>query len=151
MHIARYYRGVFSKGSIINVGRECNWSRWNKCKNVANSFKVYNKSLTHIFNLSIRCEHYAKEWKYALFKPIHKGGDKCNTTNYRPISILPIISKTLERWVHSVVYSYLDESNLIPCCQSGFRPQHSTETTLHDLTNTCYQAMESGEMTGTVL
>ena len=50
----------------------------------------------------------------------------------------------------SIVYSYLDECNLIPCCQSGFRPQHSTETTLHDLTNTCYQAMERGEMTGTV-
>ena len=112
--------------------------------------RYITKSLTHIFNLSIRCEHYPKEWKYALVTPIHKGGDKCNTTNYRPISILPIISKILERWVHSVVYSYLDECNLIPCCQSGFRPQHSTETTLHDLTNTCYQVMERGEMTGTV-
>ena len=112
--------------------------------------RYITKSLTHIFNLSIRCEHYPKEWKYALVTPIHKGGDKCNTTNYRPISILPIISKILERWVHSVVYSYLDECNLIPCCQSGFRSQHSTETTLHDLTNTCYQAMERGEMTGTV-
>ena len=108
------------------------------------------KSLTHVFNLSIRGEHYPKDWKYALVTPIHKGGDKCNTTNYRPISILPIISKILERWVHSVVYSYLDECNLIPCCHSGFRPLHSTETTLHDLTNTCYQAMERGEMTGTV-
>ena len=39
-----------------------------------------------------------------MFKPINKGGDKCNTTNYRPISILPISSKILERWVHSVVY-----------------------------------------------
>ncbi len=65
------------------------------------------------------------------------------------MSTLPIISKILERWVHSVV-SYLDEFNLIPCCQWGFRPLHSTETTLHDLTNTCYQAMEHGEMTGTV-
>ena len=114
------------------------------------SSRYITQSLTHIFNLSIRCEHYPKDWKYALVTPIHKGGDKWNTTNYRPISILPIISKILERWVHSVVYSYLDECNLIPCCQSGFRPLHSTETTLHDLTNTCYQAMERGEMTGTV-
>ena len=65
------------------------------------------KSLTHIFSLSIRCEHYPKEWKYALVTPIHKGGDKCNTTNYRPISILPIISKILDRWVNSVVTSLL--------------------------------------------
>ena len=102
------------------------------------------KYLTHILNISMMCEHYPKYWKYALVTPIHKGGDKCNTTNYRPISILPIISKILERWVHSVVYAYLDECNLIPCCQSGIRPQHSTETTLHDLMNTCYQAMERG-------
>ena len=108
------------------------------------------RSLTYILNLSIRCGQYPSEWKHALVSPIHKGGDKCNTTNFRPISILPIISKILERWVHSVVYSYLDESNLIPSCQSGFRPLHSTETTLHDITNKCLQAMEHGKMTGTV-
>ena len=128
MHTARYYRGVCSTTNSINVGREDNWYGWKKCKNVANSIKVYN----NIFNphLSIRCEHYQKDWKYALVTPIHKGGDKCNTTNYHPISKLPIISKILERWVHSVVYSYLDECDQIPGCQSGFRPVHSTETTL---------------------
>ena len=93
------------------------------------------RSLTHIFNLSIRCNQYPKDWKRALVTPIHKGGDKCNTGNYRPISILPIISKILERWVHSAIYSYLDESNLIPSCQSGFRPLHSTVSTLHDKLN----------------
>ena len=66
--------------------------------------RYITKSFTHIFNLSVRCEQYPKEWKYALVKPIHTGGDKCNTTNYRPISILPIISRILEQWVHSVVY-----------------------------------------------
>ena len=105
------------------------------------------KSLTHIFSISIRCEQYPKYKKYAFVTPIHIGGDKCNTTNYRPISILPIISKILERWAHSLIYSYLDECNLIPCGQSGFRPLHSTETTLHDLSNTCHQARERGEMT----
>ena len=38
--------------------------------------RYITKSLTHIFNLSIRCEHYPKEWKYTLVTPIHKGGDK---------------------------------------------------------------------------
>ena len=40
--------------------------------------------------------------------------------------------------------------DLIPSCQSGFRPLHSTEYTLHDLTNKCFQAMEHGEVTGSV-
>ena len=60
-------------------------------KNLQISSRHITKSLTHIFNFSIRCEHYPKDRKYALVTPIHKGGDTCNTTNYRPISILPII------------------------------------------------------------
>ena len=106
---------------------------------------IITKCLTHIFNFSIRCERYPKDWKHALVTPIHKGGDKCSTSNYRPISILPIVSKILERWVHSAVYTYLKENNLIPSCQSEFRPLHSTESTLHDLINKCFQAIWSME------
>ena len=108
MHIARYYRGVCSKGNIINVGLEYNWSGRNKCKNVANSFEVYKKIFNPYIQYLDKVRALPKLMEYALFKPINKGGYKCNTTNYRPISILPIISKILERWVHSVVYSYLD-------------------------------------------
>ena len=108
------------------------------------------KSLTHILNLSIRNEQYPKAWKHASVIPIHKGGDRCNACNYRPISILPIISKILERWIHSNMYSYLNENNFIPNCQSGFRPLHSTESTLSDLINECFQAMNHGKITGTV-
>ena len=100
MHTARKVRGVCSEANISNVGGEGNWSGWNQCKTMLQIASRYITSLTHIFNLSIRCEHYPKDWKYALLTPIHKGGDKCKTTNYRPISILPIISKILERWAH---------------------------------------------------
>ena len=135
MHTARYYRGVHlyvqKQISSMSIGTPTGPDGIS-----VKMLQIASRYITESFNISIRCEHYTKDWKYALVTPIHKG----NTTNYRPISILPIISKNLERWVHSVVYSYLDESHLIPCCQSGFRPLHSTETTLHDLTNTCYQA-----------
>ena len=145
MHTARYYRGVHlyvqKQISSMSIGKPTGPDGIS-----VTMLQIASRYITESFNLSIRCEHYTKDWKYALGTPIHKG----NTTNYRPISILPSISKILERWVHSVVYSYLDECNLIPCCQSGFRPLHSTETTLHDLTNTCYRAMERGEMTGTI-
>ena len=89
-------------------------------------FKIasrYNKIFNpHIQSLDRVRTLYPKDWKHALVTPIHKGGDKCNTTKYRPISILPIISKILERWVHSVVYSYLDEFDLISGCQSDLDP-----------------------------
>ena len=88
MHTARYYRGACTKANIINVGQEGNWSGWNKCKNVANSIEVYNRIFNPHIQSTIRCEHYPKDWKYALVTPIHKGGDKCNTTNYRTANYL---------------------------------------------------------------
>lgn len=107
-------------------------------------------TLTYILNLSIRSGQYPNAWKYASVIPIYKGGDKGCMNNYRPISILPIVSKILERAVHNDLYSYLDKNSMIPPCQSGFRPMHSTETTLHGLINNCLYAVEHGQITGTV-
>ena len=107
-------------------------------------------TLTYILNLSISCDRYPNAWKHASVIPIHKGGDKSCINNYRPISILPIVSKMLERAVHSELYSYLDEHNMIPSCQSGFRPLHSTDTTLQEFINKCLHAVEHGEITGAV-
>ena len=53
-------------------------------------------SLTKMFNLSIKTGSFPQSWKCARVVPIPKGGDLSNPTNYRPISILPILSKVLE-------------------------------------------------------
>ena len=50
--------------------------------------------------------------------------------NFRPISVLPVLSKVIERHVHDSLYSYLTENNLIYPRQSGFRKNHSTDTAL---------------------
>ena len=54
--------------------------------------------LTHIFNCSIQSQTFPNSFKVAKI-PIYKKGDNCNTSNYRPISILPYISVVLERHV----------------------------------------------------
>ena len=58
------------------------------------------KSLTHIFNLSIRCEHYPKDWKYALVTPIHKGGDKCNKLT---IALFPYCQLSPKSWSDGLI------------------------------------------------
>ena len=86
-------------------------------------------SLTYIMNLSLKTGVFPDTWKQAKVTPLHKGGDM-SVNNFRPITILPILSKIIEKAVHMHLYGYLSEHNLINENQSGFRPFHSTETCL---------------------
>ena len=88
-------------------------------------------SLAFIFNKSLVLGSFPDAWKTARISAIHKKGPKTNPGNYRPISILPVISKLLERLVHNQVYEYLSKHQILVPHQSGFRPKHSTKTSLH--------------------
>ena len=105
-------------------------------------------SLTFIMNLSLSTGVFPNEWKIAKVVPLHKGGDLKSTNNYRPISILSCASKIIEKAVHKHVYSFLSEFNLINQHQSGFRPFHSTETSLINMVDRWLSNMNSGKMTG---
>ncbi len=92
-------------------------------------------SLTHIFNLSLQSGIYVNDWKRARVTPIFKSEDKSKCENYRPISILSIVSKVFEKEVFRQMYTYVNESNLLSKYQSGFRPQHSTFSARDDILN----------------
>jgi hypothetical protein len=80
--------------------------------------------------MSLSVGHFPSEWKSAriYIVPLVKSGKPEIIDNYRPISILPIASKILERAVHKQLYSFLTNNNLLSPYQFGFRKQHSTET-----------------------
>ena len=67
------------------------------------------------------------DWKHAIITPVHKACLKSDPLNLRPISVLTVFSKILERAVHCMVYSYLQERRLLSPLQSGFRhfPLHA--------------------------
>ncbi len=105
-------------------------------------------SLAYICNLSLQTSVFPNEWKQAKVTPIYKDGDKCDVSNYRPISVLPIISKIIERAVHNQLYRFLTENNILNACQSGFRSNHSTTTTLLDVSDFILSNMNQGNVTG---
>ena len=69
--------------------------------------------VTHLINLSIKFGTVPSEWKQAKVVPLFKSGNKDDLDNYRPISILPILSKILEKAVFHQLHSYLSENSLL--------------------------------------
>ena len=71
------------------------------------------KALAKIFNESLLTGIFPSDWKEAKVIPVYKSGTKSNMNNYRPISIISIIAKTMEKLVHEQIYSYLEQNNIL--------------------------------------
>ncbi len=89
-------------------------------------------ALTHIVNTSLQTGIFPSAFKQACITPLLKKPTLNPTLlgNYRPVSLLPFIAKTLERVVFNQVTAFLTQNNLLDSNQSGFRRGHSTETAL---------------------
>ena len=84
------------------------------------------KPVAHIINSSLKSAVVPLEWKQARVTPLFKSVDSFEMSNYRPISVLPVMGKILERIVHDQLYNYLNANNMLHTSQSGFRPGFST-------------------------
>ena len=89
-------------------------------------------------------------WKIARIVSVFKDGDKEIKSNYRPISILPVISRLFEKLIADQVYQYMNENSLFSPDQSGFLKHHSTATCLLTNTNKCYEGFDLGKLVGLV-
>jgi len=106
--------------------------------------------LVHIFNCSIKSNSFPTLFKTAKIVPIYKKGDKSVMSNYRPISILPVISLIFERHVNLHFKVFL-ENNMLYDRQSGFRENHSRQTALIRLVDDWILAVDKNEVVGTLL
>lgn len=112
------------------------------------SVEVIAPVLTSLFNMSLETSAFPSIWKSARVVPLFKKGSKQDPSNYRPISILPTLSKILEKAVHSQFYSYLSENNLLSLNQFGFRFKSSTVTAAAKFTDQILHGMDDGLITG---
>ena len=86
------------------------------------------KYLTNTINNSLKESTFADELKQSEVIPVYKKLDPLQKENYRPVSLLPHISKAFERVIYNQINSFME--NKISKCVTGFRKSHSTQHSL---------------------
>ena len=93
--------------------------------------KIYSNCinvLLHVISLLFLKGIFPKEMKIAKVIPLYKNDNNMTVYNYRPISILPVFSKLLERLMYNRLISFINQHKLLNKFQFGFRSQHSTHS-----------------------
>ena len=102
------------------------------------------KPLIHVINLSLSKGVFPSELKIAKVIPLFKGNEKNLLKNYRPISLLPVLSKIFEKIMYKRLSSFIDINQLLYKLQFGFRKKHSTNTALIILMDKITSELEKG-------
>ena len=97
--------------------------------------------IADMFNASLTEKCVPSAWKIGTIIPLQKDGDKTDVANLRPITLLPIIGKMLEKIVNNRLMSYLEENSILDKKQGGFRSGHSTASTIAYYTNEVYRGL----------
>ena len=107
-------------------------------------------SLTYIYNLCIQKNIFPKIFKTAKVIPLPKNTDRTDPNNFRPISLLSVLSKPLEKHVHRHLSTFMEKHNLFHTFQSGFRSKHSCHTALSAMCDMWLSAVDRSEIVGAV-
>ena len=112
--------------------------------------ELLTELLCKIINLSLSSK-FPLMCMTAEVKPLYKKGKNIVPKNYRPVSLLPILSKIIERVVYNQLTEHLGKHDILYKYQSGFRSKHSVNTYLAHLSNQILKGFESRKSTGMIL
>ena len=101
------------------------------------------KPLMNIFRHSLASGKFPTDWKKGNIVPIYKKGDKSIVKNYRPVSLLPILSKIFEKCIYDTLYNYFEERDIFSTCQSGFRKGDSCVSQLISITHNIFKGFDA--------
>ena len=102
-------------------------------------------------DLSVKLGSFSDSFKIAKLKPFFRKGSKTNPSNYRPISLLPLIFKIIEKLIHEQTSSFLSNNEILYNNQSGFRKNHLTDSCLTFLHDKILKGSDKGLMTGIIM
>ena len=106
--------------------------------------------LKHIFNQSINKGIFPDKMKIAIIKPIHKKKSKNNFENYRPISLLPQISKILEKLIYNRLEHFINKHKLISNNQYGYQRNKNTIDAITEFYTNILNNKENNKKTNTI-
>ena len=145
-----------SENTILNIFSNVNVSKAASLDNLSGRFlndvvKVLAKPITDLCNLSITSGKFPDSFKITNVKPVYKKGSLPEASNYRPISLLPLISKVIEKVIHDQTSAFLNSRNLLYNYQSGCCKNHSTDCCLSFLNDKILKDFDQGLMTSMIL
>ena len=141
--------GRISQSDVYKVIKAINVSKSSGLEHISSfivkeAFGFLVPEMTFLYNLSLTSSKFPRAWRKALLISIPKSRNLTEFKNYRPISLLLLPGKILEKLVHAQLLAYLeDESFLASEEKHGFRKNHSTVHSVAQLTNYIHQKMDS--------
>ena len=130
----------------LNVNKACGHDTI-PARLIRDAADIVAKPLSHIFNLSLRTGKIPKSMKVAKVTLIFKKGDKNNPGNYRPISVLPLFAKILEKMINDRLLDFLEKNEKLYKHQYGFRKKYSTKLSLINLINDVIKSIDKRMVT----
>ena len=106
---------------------------------------ILKAPLCRLFNMSIAIGKFPNTWKLANVTPVFKKDCPSKVTNYRPISLISVLGKVMERCVYKHIYNFLIQNNVLTSNQSGFTPGDSAINQLLYMTNEFGRALDQGK------
>ena len=113
-------------------------------------FEIMVSQITYMFNQSLALGLFLDSWATAIITPIPKSGVRSLVNNWRPISIIPLIGKLLEKLCISMLNNHLDINNILCDEQYGFRPKRSTSLAIFTYVKNITEEINKKKLVGSI-
>ena len=111
------------------------------------AFQALSDKVTYMFNVALSTGNFPRLWKRAKVVPLPKEGDRRDVNNLRPVSLLPLPGKLLEKVIHTRISQHLGQYNLLSENQGGFREKNSTINIIANMTDNIFSAINRKQLT----
>lgn len=141
-----------SERLLVSLLKDLDCTKSSGCLNISaklyiDSFEVLIEQLLHLFNLSLKTQTFPEAWKRSTVIPLPKKGNRFIMENTGPISLIHICGKVMEKVVHSLIQTHINDNNIISQKQFGFIKNKSTVNCIAKLCKDLYQNMNINNLT----